>query len=52
MMECGKALHYSNQGVPMKKAYARPTLMRSAQLSAVTAGANFSGKKAKPVQQP
>lgn len=32
----------------MRKSYARPTLARSGQLSAVTAGANFSGKKGKP----
>jgi hypothetical protein len=33
----------------MKKPYARPLVARSGQLSAVTAGANFSGKKAKPI---
>ena len=32
----------------MKKSYEHPTLVKSGQLSAVTAGANFSGKKAKP----
>lgn len=32
----------------MKKSYMSPTLVKSGQLSAITAGANFSGKKAKP----
>jgi hypothetical protein len=31
----------------MKKHYVTPRLAKSGQLSAVTAGANFSGKKAK-----
>jgi hypothetical protein len=33
----------------MKKLYVTPRLEKSGRLSAVTAGANFSGKKAKPV---
>ncbi|MDF2995759.1 MAG: hypothetical protein K0R27_1396 [Xanthobacteraceae bacterium] len=33
----------------MKK-YVRPAFVKSGQLSAVTAGANFSGKKGKPAQ--
>ncbi len=32
----------------MRKIYTRPTLAKSGQLSAVTAGTNFSGKKGKP----
>jgi hypothetical protein len=32
----------------MRKIYTRPSLAKSGQLSAVTAGANFSGKKGKP----
>jgi hypothetical protein len=31
----------------MKKIYVRPSLGKSGKLSAVTAGANFSGKKGK-----
>jgi hypothetical protein len=31
----------------MKKSYTRPELVKSGQISAVTAGANFSGKKGK-----
>ncbi|MDF2995760.1 MAG: hypothetical protein K0R27_1397 [Xanthobacteraceae bacterium] len=31
----------------MKKSYSRPVLVKSGQLSAITAGANFSGKKGK-----
>jgi hypothetical protein len=34
----------------MRKSYTRPALVKSGQLSAVTAGANFSGKKGK-IQQ-
>jgi hypothetical protein len=37
------------QGVPMKKSYVRPVLAKREKLSVVTAGANFSGKKGKPV---
>lgn len=33
----------------MRKIYVAPCLVKREQLSAVTAGANFSGKKAKPV---
>lgn len=32
----------------MRKLYVAPLLIKREQLSAVTAGANFSGKKAKP----
>ncbi|MDF2995762.1 MAG: hypothetical protein K0R27_1399 [Xanthobacteraceae bacterium] len=31
----------------MKKSYTHPVLVKSGMLSAVTAGANFSGKKGK-----
>jgi hypothetical protein len=37
------------QGVLMKRSYVCPALAKGEKLSAVTAGANFSGKKGKPV---
>jgi hypothetical protein len=33
------------------KSYTAPRLIKAGTLSSVTAGANFSGKKAKPIQQ-
>jgi hypothetical protein len=33
------------------KPYTAPCLIKGEKLSSVTAGANFSGKKAKPIQQ-
>jgi hypothetical protein len=37
------------RSIGMRKSYIRPALVKSGLLSAVTAGANFSGKKAKPI---